>query len=42
MDEDGHGGNRINCELLEILTGKRLSQEEADAILEKYGLRTWE
>ena len=42
VDEDGHGGNRINCELLEILTGKRLSQEEADAILEKYGLRTWE
>ena len=41
VDEDGHGGNRINCELLEILTGKRLSQEEADAILEKYGLTTW-
>lgn len=42
VDEDGHGGNRINCALLKILTGKDLAQEEADAILEKYDLRTWE
>lgn len=41
VDEDGKGGNRINVSLLRILTGKELSVEEADAVLAKYGLRTY-
>lgn len=41
VDEDGKGGNRINVSLLGILTGKELTVEEADAVLKKYGLRTY-
>lgn len=41
VDEDGMGGNRINCRLLKILTGKNLTDSEAKAILEKYGFKTY-
>ncbi|MEG0992919.1 MAG: cellulase family glycosylhydrolase [Bacteroidales bacterium] len=41
VDENGSGANKINCRLLQILTGKSLTESEAKAILEKYGYKTY-
>lgn len=41
VDEDGSGGNRINVDLLKILTGKELTAAEAKAILDKFGFKTY-